>query len=255
MVDATSGDELQTNLETERIIDEQAVLQNRPSAFDLAFLSGREAVTEILLIRHAHQLLDLGGPVGEFADPPLSDLGERQAELVGAALSTRRIDAVYSSPLQRALRTAESIARHHRLEPVMLDDLKEVEVFRDAPPGKTSLEFIGREALAGMRHRFIYEKTWDVYPYSESSAEFRRRVINAIEGIISGHLDKRVAVVCHGGVINSYVGHVIGSKYDMLFRPAHTSVNVVAAGDGIRALYVLNDVHHLNTSEKDFRSV
>jgi len=255
MSELGTTDEAQANLEAEALLDEQAARQGRPSAFDVAFLSSRELVTEILLIRHAHQVLDLAGPLGQFADPPLSELGEKQAKLVGAALSTLKIDEVYSSPLQRARKTAEAIGRHHRLEPVVMDDLKEIEVFRDAPQDKSSLEFLGRQALAGMRHRFIYERSWDVYPYSESSAEFRRRVMNTMEGIISSHADQRVAVVCHGGVINSYVGHVVGSKYDMLFRPAHTSISIVAAGDGIRALYALNDVHHLNTEEHDLRSV
>jgi len=249
------NDEAQANVEAEARLDELAARQGRPSAFDVAFLSSRELVTEILLIRHAHQVLDLSGPLGQFADPPLSELGERQAQLVGAALSTLKIDAIYSSPLQRARSTADAIARHHRLEPVVMNDLKEIEVFRDAPQDKSSLEFLGRQALAGMRHRFIYERSWDVYPFSESSAEFRRRVMNAMEGIISSHADERIAVVSHGGVINSYVGHVAGSRFDMLFRPAHTSINIVAAGDGIRALYALNDVHHLNTVENDLRSV
>ena len=143
----------------------------------------------------------------------------------------------------------------HRIEPVTIDDLREVAVFRDAPQHLSSLEFVGSEALATLRQRFIFERTWDVYPYSESSAEFRRRVINAIETIISHHAGGRIAVVCHGGVINAYVSHVVGSKFDILFRPAHTSISIVAAADGIHTLYTLNDVHHLSTVEKDFRSV
>ena len=41
----------------------------------------------------------------------------------------------------------------------------------------------------------------------------------------------------------------------MFFRPAHTSVNVVAAADGIRALYSLNDITHLRNAEGDFHSL
>jgi broad specificity phosphatase PhoE len=252
--DASNPEEL-ANLDVERRVDEQATRQGRPSPLDVAFLSNRENVTEVFLIRHAHQLLDLSGAIGGFADPPLSSLGEQQAQLVGAALSTRRIDAVYASPLQRALRTAEAIARHHRIEPVVIADLREVEVFRDAPQHVSSLEFLGTEALAALRHRFMFERTWDVYPYSESSSEFRRRVINAVDTIISDHAGGRVAVVCHGGVINAYVSHVIGSRFDMLFRPAHTSISIAASADGIHTLYTLNDVHHLSSGDGDLRSV
>ena len=128
-------------------------------------------------------------------------------------------------------------------------------MFRDAPQHLSSLEFVGSEALATLRQRFIFERTWDVYPYSESSAEFRGRVISAIQTIISNHAGGRVVVVCHGGVINAYVGHVIGSRFDMLFRPAHTSISIAASADGIETLYTLNDVHHLSTADRDFRSV
>jgi broad specificity phosphatase PhoE len=237
--------------ETER----RAARQRTPGAFDIAFLSNEDDITELLLVRHGQQDYDANGPVAQMVDPPLSELGQNQARLVGMALSTERIDAVYASPLQRALETGREIARHHRLELVVVADLREVEVFRDVPPEKTALDHIGRLALMGTRHRMVQEKSWDVYPFSEPSYEFRKRVINTIEGIVATHPNERVVIACHGGVINAYVGHVIGSRYDMFFRPAHTSISVVAAGNGVRALYRLNDYHHLETAEGSFRSV
>lgn len=226
-----------------------------PSPLDVSFLSNREEATEVFLIRHAHQVLDLAGPIGGFADPPLSILGEQQAQLLGSALSARGIDAVYTSPVRRAWWTATAIARHHEIEPVAVADLREIAMFRDAPQHLSSLEFMGEEALDALRQRFIAERCWDVYPYSESSTEFRRRIISAIEMIIADHAGRRVAVVCHGGVINAYVSHVLGSKYDVLFRPAHASISIVASADGVHTLYTLNDVHHLSTADGDFRTV
>ena len=227
-----------------------------PQVFDRAFLTDFEGVTEIILVRHGEQYVPdwRGGPVGDIIDPPLSERGEAQARLVGERFSTEKVDVVYASPLKRAFETGVAIARHHRLEPVVIPDLREVEIFRDIPPEKTAVEVIGRDLLMGIRERMIREKKWDVYPFSESSAEFRRRTVNAIEGIIATNEGKRVVVACHGGVINAFVGHVIGSPYDMFFRPAHTSVSIVAAGEGIRALHSLNDTHHLRTSEGDFLS-
>lgn len=248
-------DEHERNERTLSQTDEAAAKQRVPGVFDIAFLSNVENVTELLLIRHGQQEYDMNGPVSELLDPPLSALGRTQAKLVGEALSTERIDVVYASPLQRALHTGREIARHHRLEPIVLDDLREVGVFRDIPPDRTPLDYIGRQVLAGVRQRMIEEKTWDVYPYTEPSHEFNKRVINAIEGIIATHPGQRVAIACNGGVINAYTGHIIGSKYDMYFRPAHTSINVVAAGEGRRALYRLNDVHHLMTAEGSFHSI
>ncbi|MHB8515455.1 MAG: histidine phosphatase family protein [Dehalococcoidia bacterium] len=226
-----------------------------PSVFEQAFLSGAQGVTDVLLVRHGQQEYDRNGPVGEMFDPPLSALGLSQARLVGRALSSPRVDVVYASPLQRALETGREIARCHGLEPVVVEDLREVGIFRDVPPYETAVGYFGEELLAGVRERMIREKRWDVFPSSESSADFRRRVVDAIESIIAAHPGERVAVACHGGVINAYIAHIIGSKYDMFFQPAHTSISVVAAGDGRRALQSLNHIDHLLTAEGSFHSV
>jgi broad specificity phosphatase PhoE len=224
--------------------------------FDRAFLTGVEGVTELIFVRHGEQYIPdpRTGPVGDTFDPPLSDRGRQQARLVGEWLSTQKIDAVYASPLKRALDTGAAIARHHRLEPVVIADLREVEIFRDVPPEKSAVDFLGAPLLAGLRERMLTEKTWDVYPCSESSFDFRKRIVNAIEAILAGNEGKRVVVACHGGVINAYVAHIIGVRYDMFFRPAHASLSVVAAGHGVRALHSLNSVHHLQTPEESFVS-
>jgi len=225
-----------------------------PQIFDMAFLTGLDDITEVLLIRHGQQEIDFGGPVGLIVDPPLSERGLLQAKLLGEGLSTRRIDAIYASRLRRAHQTASAVAKHQDAAVEVVEDLREVELFRDIPAEKTALEYYGRPLLDGIRHRMVVEKSWDVYPASEGSNEFRRRAINAVEAIIARHGSGRIAVVCHGGVINAYIGHVIGSHFDMFFRPAHTSVSIVAAGHDRRALHALNDVRHLQTEAGDVRS-
>lgn len=232
----------------------EASPQRRPSVFDEAFLTGVEDVTEVLLIRHAEQDIKPNGPVDDLRDPPLTARGEQQARLLGKALSTTNFDAVYASPLRRARETARAVAGHHRLEPTIIDDLREVEIFRDMPKGKSVTDVLGEEMLRAVRQRMLDEKSWDVYPYSESSHDFKKRAINAVEAAVAAHSSERIAIVCHGGVINAYVGHVIGSRYDMFFRPAHTSVNVLDVGRGRKALRLLNDTLHLETAEGSFVS-
>jgi 2,3-bisphosphoglycerate-dependent phosphoglycerate mutase len=231
-----------------------------PSVFDYgwyAFLTDAEPVTELVLLRHGQQArLSTGTDrFGDAIDPMLSPLGERQAELVGKRFAGERVDAVYSSRLQRAYRTGLEVGRHHGLEPVMVADLREVEVFRDISPDQSVEDALGPSLLLGVRERMMVERRWDVYPMSESSAEFRTRAINAIEGIAAMHEGERVVVACHGGVINAYIAHHLGIAHDMFFRPAHTSVNVVRVGHhGVRALQLLGDVHHLTAEEDDLVS-
>lgn len=225
--------------------------QARPTmVFDRAFLTGVEGVTELVFVRHGEQRPPASppGPVGDSFDPPLSERGEQQAKVVGERLSVDRVDAVYASPLKRALETGREIARHHRLEPVVIDDLREIEIFREIPADTSALDFLGQGLLLGIRERMLREKKWDVYPYSESSFAFRKRTVNAVETIIAENEGKRVVIACHGGVINSYIGYIIGVDYDMFFRPAHGSIQVVFSGQGVRALQSLNDVHHLRAA-------
>ncbi|MCA9824591.1 MAG: histidine phosphatase family protein [Dehalococcoidia bacterium] len=227
-----------------------------PGIFDRAFLTGVEGVTEVYLVRHGEQHVPdwTNAKREETYDPPLSTRGREQARLVGEALSIERIDRVYSSTMERARHTGREIARHHRLEVEEVDDLKEVGIFTRLPDGVEARDRVNETVFRGIRERMLREKSWDVYPHSESSHEFRRRTINAIEGIIALNEGRRVVVACHGGVINAYIGHIVGSPYDMFFRPAHTSINVVAAGEGLRALHRLNDVHHLQTRQGSFVS-
>ena len=227
-----------------------------PDSFDQTFLTGIEGVTEILLVRHGQQHIPNApnAPVAETIDPPLSEQGREQARLVGERLATSSVAAVYASPLQRAFDTGAEIARHHHLEPVVVPDLREVELFREVPPDQTPAEALGEDYLAGIRSRMMRERSWDVYPLSESSAELGKRVVNAIEGIIAGHEAERIVIACHGGVINAYAGHVIGTGRDMFFRPAHASIHVIAAIGPSRSVHSLNDIHHLQTAEGSFVS-
>lgn len=219
---------------------------------DYAFLTNVDDATELILVRHGQQEIDHAtAMVRELVDPPLSERGRIQARLVGERFRSQRIDAVYASGLQRARDTGAQIAEHHGLTPIIDDELREIEIFRDAPPERTPLDIFGRDRLIGFRNRMAREQTWDVYPLSESSFEFRKRVCNSIESILAANRGKRVVVACHGGVINTYIGSLIGLDRDMWFRPAHTAVNVVKARDHVRAVDFINDIHHLRAYEGD----
>lgn len=227
-----------------------------PSVFDQAFLTNVEGTGELILIRHGQQHLPsgLGGPVGEMHDAALSDTGRLQARLVGERFAAQRIDAVYASCLSRAYDTGVEVARYHGMTPTVVDDLREVGVFRDLPPDKSPLEVLGRQGLLGIRSKMLRDRSWDVYPFSESSADFRRRTVSAIEGIAVTHPGERVVIACHGGVICAYLGWILGVRQDMWFRPAHTSVNVVRVKDQVRAVESTGDSSHLVTADGDIRT-
>ena len=237
---------MSANPETDRSNPAMTGGQNRiVSAYDSAFLTNIEGVTELLLVRHGEQEINHLSTAGEMVDPPLSARGRRQAELVGERFIGEHIDVVYASNLKRAYDTGAAIATHHGLSPIVDPQLREIEVFRDLPRDRTPLESIGRRQMLGMRHRMQTEKRWDAYGFSESSAEFHSRVVTTIEGILADHPGEKVVIACHGGVISKYLGHLLRLQEDMWFRPGHTSVALVRAKGLVRAIDFVGDTHHL----------
>jgi broad specificity phosphatase PhoE len=212
------------------------------------FLLDEPSAVELVLVRHGQQLHRDPGPNRWLAtDPPLTDLGHEQAALVGAWLAASPIDAVFCSPLARARQTAVAIAAHHELEPTVLSELREVEVYRGLADGVNLLDVIPELQLRGAAARFARERRWEVFPQSESGRELRARVVTTIEGIVASRRGAggRIAVVCHGGVINAYVADVLGLSEDMVFMPTHTSITRVRAGHGRRVVHTANEHHHL----------
>jgi 2,3-bisphosphoglycerate-dependent phosphoglycerate mutase len=74
---------------------------------DRAFLTYELGATELVLVRHGQQAWPdpATAKIGDWVDPPLSDVGLAQAEAVGAVLARERVDAVYASNLERARHT------------------------------------------------------------------------------------------------------------------------------------------------------
>jgi probable phosphoglycerate mutase len=193
---------------------------------------------ELLIIRHALPIrreLDSG-----VADPELSEAGHEQAAHLSRYLVDERIDAVYSSPLARALETAAPLAESRGLEVLTSPGLAEWD--------QNSPEYVPVEELKAAndpRWQAMLDGAWDS---DESEAEFRERVVSSIEDIIANHRGQRVAAVCHGGVINGYLAHVLGlqSFARGFFYPNYTSINrVAAASSGERELITVNETAHL----------
>lgn len=221
-----------------------------PTSLDRPFLTGQPDVVQLTFVRHGNQEVPSGAfTPALWADPPLSDLGKRQAAAVGKALADEPITGVVCSQLERAVETAREVAAPHGLEPVVYPELREVETYREVPEGVRLEDVLSPVMWQGVRERFDRELRWDVSPFSESSAEFRRRVVTVVEGILALHQGQQLAVVCHGGVINAYIGHLLGLRQDMFFRPAHASVSRVLTGDGRRVIHTLNELHHLQATD------
>ena len=76
--------------------------------------------------------------------------------------------------------------------------------------------------------------------------QFQRGVVEALERLVEANPGRKVAVVCHGGVINAYLAHILGTTKLMFFEPRYTSISrVAAARSGQRSVLALNETAHL----------
>ncbi|MEY2628129.1 MAG: hypothetical protein RJB08_1888 [Actinomycetota bacterium] len=197
---------------------------------------------ELLLIRHALPIrreLDEG-----IADPQLSPEGLAQAEHLANYLSSERIHAVYASPLRRAQQTAAPLAKVQGVEIVTEDDVAEWD--------RNSNEYVPVEELKAAndpRWQAMLRGEWNVH--EESPDEFNGRCVSAVERLIAQHSGQTIAIVCHGGVINAYLVHVLGLTVNVqgFFYPNYTSIHrVAAARSGERSIVTINETSHLRNS-------
>ncbi|MFF9808072.1 histidine phosphatase family protein [Streptomyces coeruleorubidus] len=191
-------------------------------------------MTELLLIRH-------GLPLAGVFDPRLSPEGTAQAERLAAWLVHEDVDALYSSPFRRARETVAPLERLTGMTATVLDDLREwdTDVTQPyMPPEQIGADDPRAAALAEGRYEdFVPELDWDA---------FRARAGRAMTTILDAHPGGRVAVVCHGGITNTYLATVLGLPTMFWFHPDYTSVSRVRRMPGGRiVLHSVNETAHM----------
>ena len=193
---------------------------------------------EIVLVRHALQLrveLETG-----IADPELAAEGHEQAAKMAAYLGIEDVEAIYVSPLRRALETARPLCEVLGLEAVVSEGVAEFD--------RNSREYVPVEELRATndpRWEKLLRGEWD--GVDEDPSIFKARVVATVEDLIARHPGGRVVVVCHGGVINQYLAHVLGIETHVgFFYPKYTSIHrVMAARSGQRSIVSINEASHL----------
>lgn len=200
---------------------------------------------ELLLVRHGRPVREAsegGGP----ADPRLSDEGLREASLLAEHLAGGAVptpEVVWSSPMRRARETAERIGSRIAVPTWVDDRLAEFDV------GAT--DYVPMEEVAAQDHaelwRALETGRWGAHRFDPQA--FQRRVREAVDDIVAARESAVVAVVCHSGVVNSYLSAVLERPNSMFCRLAYTSVTrVLASRAGHRQLVSLNETPHLQAA-------
>lgn len=195
------------------------------------------SATTILLIRHGHTDAIGRRLVGRTAGVHLTGLGREQAARLPDRLSALPITRICASPLERAIETAEPLARARRVEIETMQDLIEVEF---GP--WTGMTF---DALAAVPEwaRFNTHRATAAVPGGERASEVQARIVSAVERLHAAHAGETIAAVTHADVIRAAVLHYVGASLDMVHAIDITPASVTALllGDGYpRLLYVNN---------------
>ena len=193
-----------------------------------------------LLIRHAHTEAVGRYIAGRRAAVRLSEDGRRQAARLPGRLARLDVEALYTSPLERARETAAPIAARLGIEACVRDDLTEVDF-----GAWTGLPL---DVLARLPEwqRFNAHRATSGIPGGEHPTDVQSRAVAALEELRARHRGTTIALVSHAEVIRSAVLHYLGMSLDHFHRIEISAASVTTleiADEGPRLLCINEQDH------------
>jgi probable phosphoglycerate mutase len=177
-------------------------------------------------------------PVDPY-DPQLSRLGVLQAVATANLLRDDGLEAIYSSPTRRTRETAGTLAQLMHLP------IGTVTALREFNAG--SGEYVDVDELRRRNDpRWHALQRGELYDCPVTADELRRPIVEAVDAIVASHPGATVVVFTHAGVINLYLGHLLGISRAVWTAPGHAAVSrVLADRAGRRMVASLNETAHL----------
>jgi broad specificity phosphatase PhoE len=203
-------------------------------------------MTRIILVRHGQTEWNRVERFRGRADVPLNETGRAQAELTGRRIAAEwRPMAVYSSPLLRAVRTAEAIAGHFDLPVQVHPDLTDINYGKWQ--GLTPDEV--REQWPKMIDDWYNTPASIRIPGGETLEELRSRALGAIDELVKRHDGQTIVVVGHTVINRIILIGVLGLGNDRFWRLRQDTcaINSFEAEGGNFTLVSLNDTFHLRS--------
>lgn len=197
----------------------------------------------LILVRHGQTDWNVIGRYMGWTDEDLNEEGRAQAERVAGRLEGWPIVAVYSSPLRRAVRTAEAIAKRRSVPVETIEELGEMRI--GAWEGMYAGDIAAR-----------FPQPWKIWrtnpgdfrmPDGESLGEVWERAVKAFDKIMDRSEGRMAVAVTHDVVVRLLAAHVLGVGVDIYRRVEVGNASVtVLERDGVKLrLRLLNDTGHL----------
>lgn len=200
--------------------------------------------TELIVVRHGETIWNAAGRQQGHADSDLTPTGLRQAELLADALSQRPLDALYSSDLGRAMRTAQCIADRTGLAIRPDARLRErnLGVFQGLTPTEV------RERFPDEQARLVSGDPDYVIPGGESARQRYDLAVECAEEVAARHPGERVLLVTHGGVLSALFRRAVGLPLTAPRRCSlyNVSINTILVTGDNWMIATWGDVRHLS---------
>ncbi len=201
-------------------------------------------MTTILLTRHGQTELNREGRFRGQLDVPLNATGERQAAVLAERLTTFPVTAIYSGPLQRAVRTGEICGERLGLRVEVLPGLLDLNY--GTWQGLTFAEVAARDPEL---YRLYLNAPGDLqFPAGENLAILQQRALGALQTAIAHHPGGTVVVVGHMSVNKALLCGLLGLSLDAywLIRQDTCCLNIIRYHDERYEIVTLNDTCHMD---------
>lgn len=200
----------------------------------------------MFLIRHAESEANASRTfAARVIDPPLSPKGVTDAERIAERLASEGIRRIYSSPLRRALQTAQALASRSHLDFEVLLDLREVDV--GVLDGKSSKSKKNWEIYERVLEKWSAGDLEAAFEGGESLGEVRARARRVLEVLNSGSDSGRIAVVTHAVFLMIFVPFLLNDSLTDLKRYSlpRGSITTLTIRNGEAELQELGSIEHL----------
>jgi len=200
-------------------------------------------LSKLFLVRHGNTELNSAERYWGRSDVKLSAAGIRQAERLRDRLAVEKIDAVYSSNLERALVTAEIIASGHQLAVITCTELREVNFGQLEGLNFSEISRLYPEVAKLWAERSTKLK----YPGGESLVKFNNRVSKFLSKLDKHTVGETILIVAHSGVLRTLVCQLLGidPQRRWQIRLDLASLSILETHQQGAILSLLNDVSHL----------
>jgi probable phosphoglycerate mutase len=201
-------------------------------------------ITRVYLVRHGETVLAAEDRFAGSTDAELSEHGRAQVEALAQRLATAPIAHVFASPMLRAVATAVGIAEPHRLTPVEMSALREIDHGRWEGRRREEVE-----------HEFSDEyAAWTADPFrnapegGESGVQVMARASTAVARLVERHAGETIVIVSHKATIRLLICSWLGIDargYRDRLDQSPACLNALDFKDPQQArLLVFNDVSH-----------